>query len=225
MTDGRITEPYVAPVDLATLLARVKYDVMSSMFCVHVGTIVSYNQTINTASISINSKKQFSTGQIGEYPVLGDCPVFMLSSGSGPSSAQISMPVNKGDQCIVLFNDRCIDQWWVSGAAEIPESARMHSIADGIALVGIRNLKTVKFTPANSICIDGGSKKVAIKNTSANLKTILLKLIDCILAIQVIDIGTPAAPAGTWGLTGTTGPSGLATLKTDIANLLDEGLT
>ena len=215
MADGRITEPYVAPVDLAALLARVKYDVMASMFCVQIGTIVSYNQALNTASISINSKKQFSTGQTADYPVLGDCPVFILSSGSGTSSSQISMPINKGDQCIVIFNDRCIDQWWVSGKAEIPESSRMHSIADGIALVGIRNLKTVKFTPANSICIDGGSKKVSVKNSSTNLKAVIDLIIDAIGTLTFG--GHPIDSIPYLGLKGLTGAS------SKLAQLMDEG--
>jgi len=218
--NDRILGP-TSEINLTTLLDRMKRETMYAINCVMIGTIQSYNTATNMASISINFKRDMANGDVLKYPKLEDCPVFILHGGD----AQISMPIGPGDQCLVLFNDRNIDDWYLSGEVKVPHDTRCHNIADGIALVGIRNLKTAKFTPVNSICIDGGSKKVAIKNTSANLKTILLKLIDCILAIQVIDIGTPAAPAGTWGLTGTTGPSGLATLKTDIANLLDEGLT
>lgn len=211
-----------SPPDLTTLLDLMKRETMYSINCVMIGTIELYNTATNMASISINFKRAMADGTVLEYPKLEDCPVFVLGGGT----AQISMPIVKGDQCLVLFNDRNFDNWYLSGDVTVPQDTRCHNIADGIALVGIRNLKTAKFTPLNSICIDGGSKKVAIRNTSGkDLKTILLKLIDCILALQVFDIGTPAAPAGTWGLTGSTGPSGLVTLKTDIASLLDEGLT
>lgn len=214
MTQPKVTAP-TAPIDLITLLSRVKSDIFASMFCVQIGTIESYDTLKNSAKVSINFKKQFVTGEIVNYPVLEDVPVFILGGGS----ASISMPIAQGDQCLILFCDRNIDNWWAAGDKGIPNDSRMHNIADGIALVGIRNLLTAKLTPANSVCIDAGSKKVAIKNSTADLKTLIAALIDAINLITV----TCAAPGSP-----STVPLNVATftaLKTQFAGLLDEGIT
>ena len=217
MTTAPITSP-TAPIDLITLLTRVKTDIFSSMFCIQIGTIESYNKLTNTAKVSINFEKKFINGQIAKYPILEDVPVFILGGGD----ACITMPIAQNDQCLVLFCDRNIDNWWANGDKGIPNDVRMHSIADGFALVGIRNLVTAKLTPANSVCIDAGSKKIAIKNSQADLKTLFDNLLTAIGSITV----TTTAAAGTWPLsiTGAIGFAGATGLKAEFAKLLDEGL-
>jgi hypothetical protein len=72
-----------------------------------------------------------------EYPVLVDCPYFVLQGGG----AYIDMPISAGDYCLVLFNDRDIDNWWSTANVADPASTRKHSFSDAIALVGL-NPKT-----------------------------------------------------------------------------------
>ena len=202
--------------NLTTLLDRMKRETMYSINCVMIGTIESYNTATNMAAISINFKRNMANGDVLDYPKLEDCPVFILSGGT----SQISMPIGTGDQCLVLFNDRNIDDWYLSGEVKVPHDTRCHNIADGIALVGIRNLTTSKFTPLNSICVDGGSKKVAIKNATsgANLKDLIELLIDKIAAIQI----TTTTAAGTWPINAAT-LVGVTGMKVEFAKLLDTG--
>jgi hypothetical protein len=185
------------------------------MFCIQIGTIQSYNKLTNTAKVSINFEKQFINGQIAKYPLLEDVPVFILGGGD----ACITMPIDQNDQCLVLFCDRNIDNWWANGDNGVPANVRMHSIADGFALVGVRNLVHAKRTPASSICIDGGSKKVAIKNAATDLKTSISALIDAINLLTVtcpVGGGISSVPINVATFTG---------LKTQFESLLDEGLT
>jgi hypothetical protein len=72
-----------------------------------------------------------------EYPLLIKCPVFHLYGGS----AYMTFPIVAGDNCILLFNDREIDNWFVAGGVQAPTALRAHDISDAIALVGIRNLQ------------------------------------------------------------------------------------
>ena len=216
MTDeSKILGP-TAPIDLITLLQRVKSDVLTTMCCVQIGTIQSYDNVKNSAQVTVNFKRKYATGEIIDYPVLGDCPVFVLGGGG----AQISMPIAKGDECIVLFNDRNIDNWWLSGRVEPPSDTRCHSIADGIVIVGIRSLISAKFTPANSVCINAGSKKVAIKNSTsgANIKTLIEGLIDQVKAITTTGSATnqSVSPAS---------QTLLDAQKLEFAKLFDEGST
>jgi hypothetical protein len=199
------------------LMQSVKSDVMQSMFCVQLGTIQAYDNLKNTAKITINFKKQFGNGKVVDYPPLEDCPVFTLYGGD----ASISIPIKKGDQCIILFNDRNIDNWYLNGSTGVPADVRCHSIADGIAIVGVRNLAKAELVPANSLCVNGGSKKVSIKNSSTNLKKLMDSFIDTLMGAQHTVGGTTGAPFPVFGATGLTA---LSEIKTAFSDLLDEGI-
>jgi len=210
---NRILGPTAEP-DLYELLRRFKLDTMYGLNCVQIGKIQSYNTLLNTAKISVNMTRKLINGEEFTYPPLEDCPVFVLSGGD----ASISMPIAKNDDCIVLFNDRNIDNWFSSGDVVPPADSRCHSISDGIAIVGIRNLKTAKLTPANSVCINGGSKKVSVKNSATDLKKIIDMLITQITLLTV-NISTGLFN----NITGLTGAS--TSVSAELAKLLDEGLT
>jgi hypothetical protein len=85
------------------------------------------------------------------------------------------MPIAADDTCLVLFNDRNMDDWYLTGKISAPADNRIHSIADGIVLVGIRSLADLKVYPEMTT-LDGGSKKIAIKNDDKDLKTLLASL-------------------------------------------------
>lgn len=170
MTD-RIVGPRAQP-ELRTVLDQVKRQTMLAINCVQIGTIQSYNAVLNTAKVKINFKMKMGNGETVEYPLLDDCPVFTLSGGG----SFVSCPIADGDNCIVLFNDRNIDNWYLTGETTFPANKRAHSIADGIVLVGINPINDPKVTPINSLCVNGGPNKVSIKNDDEDLKTLLASL-------------------------------------------------
>jgi hypothetical protein len=201
---------------LSDYMNLMKRDVSLSINCVQIGTIQTYNEVSNTASVKINFLRQLASGDKIEYPVLEDCPVFILNGGG----ASITFPIAPGDQCLILFNDRNIDNWYLDGSIKEPRDNRVHSIADGMILVGISDSAHAIIAPSQSACLNGGSKKIAIKNDATDLKTLLLSLIDAIVAMtQTI--------AGGGGGTTVSPPVNAATftaLKTQFASLLDEGI-
>lgn len=206
---NRILGPTANP-QMADLINKAKQDIAYNLNAVQIGTIESYSAQKNTAQISINFKRQLPTGAILSYPLLVDCPVFILSGGD----ADLSMPIESGDQCIILFNDRDIDNWHYSGAKGIPSSPRAHSLSDGMALVGIRNLQTASPTSTTTVRINAGTKKVAIKNAAANMAVLMDSLIDTISGILVGPTNIPLSPAS---------QAQLAALKIQFRLLLDEG--
>lgn len=62
-------------------------------------------------------------------PVLPDVPICWPRAGG----YAITFPVKPGDECQVIFNDRCIDAWWQSGGIGEPLEPRMHDLSDGMA--------------------------------------------------------------------------------------------
>lgn len=127
--------------DMQAVLDALKRLVKFEMNCVQIGVIQSFDTSTQLASIAIAMKQVVAVDANGvqtfqEYPLLLECPVMTLFGGD----SFISMPIVSGDTCIVLFNDRDIDQWVNKGNGNYPTTARLHDISDAIAIVGIRNL-------------------------------------------------------------------------------------
>jgi len=138
--------------ELSDVLNQHKDEIFASFNCHLLGTIVSFDAATQTASISVNFQRSVFNKQVAvnalsnqpiqttpnvySLPVLVQCPVMIYSGGGG----YMSMPISAGDTCLVLFHDRDIDSWYASGATTTPNSNRMHSLSDGLAIVGFRSL-------------------------------------------------------------------------------------
>lgn len=163
---------YANTQSLASLLQLEQLDTLDTMNCHQVGEIVSFNPASQTAEVQIKMLRPFN-GELKQYPVLLDCPCVVLGGGKG----RVTFPIEKGDSCLVLFNDKDFDNWFASGQSMPPRSPRMHSFSDAIALVGIRN-KQNKITDylSNGTELKYGSStiklednKVTVTNGSANI--------------------------------------------------------
>jgi len=65
-------------------------------------------------------------------PLLLDVPVIFPRGGG----CTLTFPVKSGDECLVIFSDRCIDFWWQNGGIQEPVDPRQHDLSDAFALVG-----------------------------------------------------------------------------------------
>ncbi len=151
---------------------------MAAMNCVGLGTIQSFDAATQTATVTMNYKRLLKDAAmapnnidtidvIAEYPQLIKCPV-MITNGGG---AALTFPIATGDPCIVLFNDRDIDNWVLTGnTASPPNSARLHNLSDAIALVGIKsNAKLISGYDGTNVKLVFGGGYVSIDPTG-NIK-------------------------------------------------------
>lgn len=183
---------------LKNLLDLHKEDVFKNLNCHHIGTIKIFNPLLQTAIATINYQKTYYklntiTNQYDpfyeNYPILMDCPVICL--GGGLSS--LTFPILPGDECLVLFNDRDIDNWFSGSSSNPVSTPRMHSLSDGIIIVGIRSLpnvlKTYSSTHAvlsNSAGLTGvgvGLTTIKIYNALFTLNDLIQQLITEIQAV------------------------------------------
>lgn len=70
-----------------------------------------------------------------QLPLLTDIPILIPRAGN----FALTMPVQAGDECLVIFADMCFDAWWANGAAQGPQvqaEKRRHDLSDGIAILG-----------------------------------------------------------------------------------------
>lgn len=180
---------------LIDVLKELKSDIFYSFNCHKVGIIQSFNSETQTATISLIDKRIISTyegTELKPYQLLVDCPVYIVGGGDG----WIDQPFSVGDNCLVLFNDRDIDNWFTSGITSAAPTPRAHSLADGIALIGLHNLTNnivgfdntslgFRYKGAKVRIADDG--KIDLVNASFSLKTLIDNLITTIKALQVVD--------------------------------------
>lgn len=69
-----------------------------------------------------------------DIPELQDVPVVMMRAGG----VALTMPIQPGDECLVVFADMCIDAWYQSGGTQnVQMDKRRHDLSDAIAIFGI----------------------------------------------------------------------------------------
>ncbi|BEM86838.1 hypothetical protein SME46J_13080 [Serratia marcescens] len=100
------------------------------------GIILSFDAGAVTATIqpAVKSSVRQADGTLSSValPLLVDVPV-MFPRGGGVT---LTFPVTAGDECLVVFADRCIDYWWQNGGVQEPVDQRQHHLADAFAMVG-----------------------------------------------------------------------------------------
>jgi hypothetical protein len=70
-----------------------------------------------------------------DLPELPDVPVIFPGGGDYVAT----FPIQTGDECLVVFSSRNIDNWWQSSGVQPPMDQRSHDLSDGFALVGPRS--------------------------------------------------------------------------------------
>ncbi len=128
---------------LATLASNIKQGVENRLKDLHTsmpGIVESFNAATQTASIQPAIKRVFKTGDgeielltATELPILINVPV-QFPRGGGFS---LTFPVAKGDECLLVFCERAIADWYTFGGVKAPTARRFHSLSDATAFVGL----------------------------------------------------------------------------------------
>lgn len=230
--------------NMKDLLDLFRKDLFLSLNCHHLGTIKEFDPETQTATVTINYKKSYNkrnavTGVyeqvLVDYPILPNVPVVVLKGGA----VRMTMPIAAGDACILLFNDRDIDNWYSSGQVTQLNSQRLHAMADAIALVGLNSMATpigdydadrgvLEYEGGGKVAV--GEDKVLIANADLDLKTLLQTLISQIsdlvtqTALITVTCSAPASPSSPPinAVAISAIATDLASTASDIGDLLDD---
>ncbi|HCD5205699.1 TPA: hypothetical protein NBT52_004322 [Klebsiella pneumoniae] len=116
--------------------AQLAQAIMSAMRVSMPGIIQSFDPDAVTAVVqpAIKGAEQDESGAelSVNLPLLVDVPVVFPRGGG----CTLTFPVKAGDECLVIFADRCIDFWWQSGGIQEPVDERMHDLSDAFCIVG-----------------------------------------------------------------------------------------
>lgn len=181
--------------ELMDVLNLLKKDIMLNLNCHHLATIKSFDSDKQTVTASINYKKTVFQRQADgtyrnvllDYPLLLDVPIVIMSGGD----FALTMPISQGDTCLILFNDRNMDNWLQSEQVGPVATSRMHSFSDGIALIGLRSsqnpVQSYDTTRARlgtaETYIGVSEEKIKIANATTTLNTQLQLLLTQLQAL------------------------------------------
>lgn len=216
----------------------LKRDILLSMNCHALGQVQSFNPTKRSITATINYQKSivkqaadgtFNTQQVS-YPTLVDVPIIVLSGGG----SAMTFPVQIGDFCLIFFNDRDMDNWVFSGQIASPNTPRLHSFSDGIALIGllpfaqalvqipsydasnvnVRLASTAKFKVSNSLYTLNGLLQdllTQLEDLTTQLSTLTVTGVTSGVAVS----GVPANAAAITEIGGN-----ISTIATELGSLL-----
>ena len=114
---------------------ELKREIASSLFCALPGIVESFDAVNQTVCVQPAIKHKGADGEAVTLPLLRDVPVFF----PGNKTAGITWPISQGDECLLIFADSAIDEWFETGEAEVPVSDRRHDLSDAFAFVGFRS--------------------------------------------------------------------------------------
>lgn len=148
------------------------------------GVVLSYDAASQTVEVqpSIQAIQLLSDGSTVpiDLPPCVDVPVLFMTGGG----YTLTFPIKAGDECLIVFASRCIDNWWqLGGDSPQPQAElRMHDLSDGFAIIGPRSqVKMLSPAPitggvelrsddrASRVTIDDAGN-IFIKSTAANVQ-------------------------------------------------------
>jgi len=127
------------------------------------------NQTV-TAQIAIKERIIDKNGNLTfvEIAPLVDVPISIPKAGG----YSLTLPITAGDECLLVFNDMCIDSWFSYGGVQSWIDKRRHDLSDAVAIIGISSEPTaIENYSVNSAQLrnETGTAYVEIKGEEVNI--------------------------------------------------------
>lgn len=133
------------PSSLATLATVIRQGIDNRLRDVHTampGIVVSFESSTQLARVQPAIRRLMKTDD-GEneilvptnLPQLLNVPVIFPRGGD----FMMTMPVQSGDEVLIIFSERPIDNWYTSGGVQTPSVRRFHSLSDAVAIPGLNS--------------------------------------------------------------------------------------
>lgn len=97
------------------------------------GRVEAFDGETGLADVQPMVKIRLVDGRHQSMPVVTDVPIVFPSAGG----ASITFPVKRGDGVLLIFAERAIEKWLISGREVDAGDRRRHSMTDGMAIPGL----------------------------------------------------------------------------------------
>jgi hypothetical protein len=99
------------------------------------GIVQAFDAAKQTAAVQIAIREQVRTltgPQSMAIAVIHEVPVVLPRAGG----FSLTLPVQAGNECLLVFSDMCIDLWWARGGVQDQLERRRHDLADCFCVLG-----------------------------------------------------------------------------------------
>lgn len=143
------------------------------------GIIQSFNAEEQTVTIQLALREEVNQYDYSkkwmDIPLLVDVPIVIPRAGG----YCLTMPIKKGDECLVVFGDMCIDGWWSLGGVQNQIEKRRHDLSDGFAILGTwsqpRTIENYN-TDACQLRNEKGNSYIEIKDDEININSLKISI-------------------------------------------------
>lgn len=117
---------------------RVIQDVVSTNLRVCLpGVVQSFDAQTQTVTVQLAVQERIVGPNLNfrwaDIPLLLDVPIVVPRAGG----FSLTLPVQPGDECLVVFADACVDGWYENGGVHNTQpDKRRHDLSDGFAILG-----------------------------------------------------------------------------------------
>lgn len=133
-------------VDLSEAIIK---NVFKYLNCVKIGKIIKFYPEDKTADVQIITKIKDEEDNIKDIALLSKCLVI---------GNKITLPIEEGENVVVLFNDYDLNIYFETGEAQLPYSDRKHDLSDGIVICGLNSLINAINYDNSAICLNYNTK-------------------------------------------------------------------
>lgn len=149
---------------LGQLLEALRFNINYNLNCVKVAKVEEFDPLTFTAKCRIMNKQLISLNEDGtqnlkEYPL-----IYAKVHNIGWGSIGITHPIQQGMEGLLLFNDREIQTWFITGENGQLAFDRCHDLTDALFICGLHsqpNIELVQYIE-NCLKIYYGEKNIQI---------------------------------------------------------------
>ena len=140
--------------------------------CMRIAIVQEFYPEDLTVSVLIANKKTINQNMDGTQEVRDYALIRAKICYCNPF---ITNPIQKGDECILLFNDREIESWFINGEVNTEAHTRMHDLTDAVAIFGIRSLPKMISILADCLNLFYGNSNIALSDELINITSPLVQ--------------------------------------------------
>lgn len=108
---------------------------MTNVHTAFPAVVKNYDAETRRAEVQPSLKRKMSNGEFMDLPIIVDVPVLYF----GTTKAGIHIPLEEGDEVLIVCSERCLDSWKDAGGDSIEDTdTRKFSMPDAVAIPGLQ---------------------------------------------------------------------------------------
>ena len=156
---------------LLNVLEALKSNINYNLNCVKVATVEEFFPDNLTVSCKVTNKRVTGLKADGNQ-ILQDYPlIYAKVHFLGWGNIGATYPISKGMEGLLLFNDRELETWFLTGTDGNLAYDRCHSLSDAIFICGLHSLPNMIQILTDCFHLFYGASDIQIKDSSININT------------------------------------------------------